>query len=71
MAEKVVEECVLHETDCCMHDAVAHLNLDIFTVYAEVELAYAQCVILMIDFGIFIPKTEATSMPFLEHLQSC
>ena len=54
-----------------MHDAVAHLNLDIFTAYAEVELAYGQCVILMIDFGIFIRETEATSMPFLEHLQSC
>ena len=52
MAKKVVEECVLHETDCCVHHAVAHLNLDVFTAYTEVELAYGQCVILMNNFGM-------------------
>ena len=63
MAKKVVEESVLHETDCCVHDAVAHLNLDVFTAYTEVELAYGQCVILEIGIVVEIDSYDRGYFP--------
>ena len=52
VAEEVVEERVFHQTDGCVHDATAHLNIDIFTVEAKVELAHGQCVNLEIKSGM-------------------
>ena len=71
VAEKVVEKCVLHESDRCLHDAVAHLNLNIFTAQAEVKLAYGQRVFLEDNFGIMVGINLTDRKLLHQHLLFC
>ena len=69
VAEEVVEERVLYETNGCVHDAAAHLNIDIFTAQAKVQLAHGQCVSLEMRSGI--NRVLRSFFPVKHFLQFC